>query len=129
MTAKQAKLISQDEELRKRLAKFMALQCFRNTELETLHAGRVPASRTGDYTDVKVVSPYGEIAWTELSRFSNEEMKTLMIDVVNHTYTWLTALFCVDKATETMLELLRRSDVEPNWNEPQFIPMSPSPGE
>ena len=121
MTGKQAKLIAQDEQLRKRLAKFIALQCFRNTELENLHAGRVPDSRTGDYSDVKVVSPYGEIPWTELSRFNDEEMKTLMIDVVNHTYTWLTALFCVDNAADAMFKLLSRTDVEPSWNEPQLV--------
>ena len=25
-------------------------------------------TKTGDYTDVKVVSPYGEIAWNQLGR-------------------------------------------------------------
>ena len=51
MTAKQANLMAQDEQLRKRLAKLTALQCFRNTELENLHAGRVHVSQTGDYTE------------------------------------------------------------------------------
>jgi len=45
----------------KRLAKYLAQQCFRNTMLEDLHAGIVPDSQTGDYTDVVVRSPYGEI--------------------------------------------------------------------
>jgi len=44
-----------------RLAKLIAFECFRNTELENLHAGKFPSSKTGDYSDVKVVSPYGEI--------------------------------------------------------------------
>jgi hypothetical protein len=43
----------------KRLAKYLAQQCFRNTMLEDLHAGIVPDSQTGDYTDVVVRSPYG----------------------------------------------------------------------
>src|SRR4051812_1567600 len=93
MTAKQLKRLSSDEQLRKRLAKFMAQECFRNTELENLHAGRGPGSVTGDYTDVTVVTPYGDIAWPELSRLNNEEMKVLMIDVVNKTYTFLSFLF------------------------------------
>ena len=71
----------------------MAQQCFRNTELENLHAERVPDSITGDYTDVKVVTPHGEIAWSELSRLNNKEMKILMIEVVNKTYTFLSMLF------------------------------------
>jgi hypothetical protein len=37
MNEKQLKDLRHNEELRKRLAKFMALNCFRNTELENLH--------------------------------------------------------------------------------------------
>jgi len=120
MTAKQAKLIATDEQLRKRLAKFMALQCFRNTELENLHAGMSPDSKTGDYRDVKVVGPHGEIPWRELSRFDDEEMKTLMIDVVNKTYTWLTTLFASQEAADVILETLATQDPQPSWNDPQF---------
>lgn len=58
-----------------------------------LHAGITPDSQTGDYTDVVVRSPYGEIPWPRLSRLSDEEMKALMIDVVNKTYRALTVLF------------------------------------
>ena len=68
--------------LRKRLAKLMAHDCFRNTRLDDFHSGKYPSSKTGDYSDVKVVSPFGEIQWQELSRLSDEEMKILMIDVV-----------------------------------------------
>src|SRR6266404_9748741 len=46
-----------------RLAIGMAVYCVRNTFLEDLHAGTVPSSKAGDYSDVKVVSPYGEIPW------------------------------------------------------------------
>ena len=49
----------------------------RNSELENLHAGTGPSSKTGDYSDVKVVSPYGEIPWNDLSRISDEEMGPL----------------------------------------------------
>jgi hypothetical protein len=39
----------------------MARECFRNTELEDYHAGMFPSSKAGDYSDVKVVSPFGKI--------------------------------------------------------------------
>jgi hypothetical protein len=70
--------IQHDEALRKRLPKLMAHDCF--------HSGKYPSSKTGDYSDVKVVSPFNEIPWKELSRLSDEEMKILMIDVVNQCY-------------------------------------------
>ena len=63
--------------------------CVRNTELENLHAGIFPASESGDYADVKVVSPYGEIPWTNLSRISDAEMRELMIEITNKVFTYL----------------------------------------
>ena len=57
--------IQHNEVLRKRLAKLMAHDCFRNTKLEDFHSGKYPTSKTGDYSDVKVVSPFGEIPWKE----------------------------------------------------------------
>ncbi|ETI64577.1 hypothetical protein C100_06880 [Sphingobium sp. C100] len=65
-------------------------QCVRNTFLEELHAGTVPDSAVGDYSDVKVVTPFGEIPWTQLSRISDAEMKTLMIEITNKVFTFLT---------------------------------------
>ena len=62
--------------------------CVRNS-LEDLHAGTFPSSATGDYTDVKVVSPYGEIPWNKVGRISDEEMRELMIAVVNRVFTFL----------------------------------------
>jgi hypothetical protein len=85
--------IRENELLRKRLAKLMALDCFRNSKLEDLHAGTFPSSQAEDYTDVKVVSPYGEIAWSNLSRLNDDEMKTLMIDVVNRCDQFLVSSF------------------------------------
>jgi len=77
----------------KRVAKYLAQQCFRTTMLEDLPAGVNTNSQNGDYTDVVVRSPYGEIPWPRLLRLSDEEMKALMIDVVNKTYRALTVLF------------------------------------
>jgi len=71
------------------VATMLAFYCVRNSSLEDLHAGIFPSSQTGDYTDVKVVSPYGEIAWNRLGRISDEEMHRLSEDVVNRLYTFL----------------------------------------
>lgn len=73
----------------KRLAIGMATYCVRNTFLEDLHAGTVPSSKAGDFSNVKVVSPYGEIPWIKLSRLDNNEMRKLMKEVVNNIYTVL----------------------------------------
>jgi hypothetical protein len=93
MTVETAREVSSNPEVVKRLAKYLAQQCFRNTMLEDLHAGITPDSETGDYSDVVVRSPYGEIPWPKLSRLSDEEMKALMIEVVNMTYGALIVLF------------------------------------
>ena len=72
-----------------KFATMLAFHCVRNSYLEDLHAGMFPSSQTGDYTDVKVVSPYGEIVWNRLGRISDEEMKRLSEDIVNRLYTFL----------------------------------------
>jgi hypothetical protein len=74
--------LKNNDVLRGRLAKYLARECFRNTKLEDLHAGQVPVSKTGDYSDVKVVTPDRQIAWNDVSRISNSEMKELMIDAI-----------------------------------------------
>jgi len=63
--------------------------CVRDSQLEQLHAGITPDSQTGDLSDVKVVSPYGEIPWTDVSRISDDEMRDLMIEVVDRVFTFL----------------------------------------
>ena len=78
-----------DKKTAEELAKCMVLRCFRYTDLETLHAGTVPHSETGDYSDVYVVTPFGKIAWNEVSKISNDDMKRLMQEVVNKTYSFL----------------------------------------
>jgi ligand-binding SRPBCC domain-containing protein len=117
MTIETAREISTNPEVIKRLAKYLAQQCFRNTMLEDLHAGITPDSQTGDYTDVVVQSPYGEIPWPRLSRLSDEEMKALMIDVVNKTYRALTVLFDNRLGSE-LIKVLAQRDPLPQWNEP-----------
>jgi hypothetical protein len=64
------------------LAKLLAVMGVRNnTELENLHCGMTPSSKTGDFSDVKVVSPYREIEWDRLSRLDDEEMRSLMLSI------------------------------------------------
>ena len=76
----------------KKLAQAYALLAVRNTFLEDLHAGKVPDTETGDYSDVKIVTPTQEIPWNELSRFNDGEMKKLMKGVVDKLYTCLSAM-------------------------------------
>ncbi len=71
------------------LAKAISAICVRNGFLEDLHSGITPSSKAGDNSDVKVVTPYGEIPWEKLSRISDEEMKRLMKGIVNQIYTFL----------------------------------------
>ena len=104
--------------LRKRLAKLVALRCFRNTKLEDFHAGISPSSLTGYYSDVKVITPFGEIPWGKVSRLSDDEMKVLMIDVVNHCYEFLSELFGVPDG-EFLIASLKQRDPAPKWNDPQ----------
>jgi hypothetical protein len=117
MTAQTVRAISTDPVIMKRLAKYLAQQCFRNTFLEDLHAGITPDSKTGDYTDVVVRSPYGDIPWPKLSRLSDEEMKMLMIDVVNKTYRALTLLFD-NRLGDDLVQYLAGQDPLPRWNDP-----------
>ena len=81
-----------EDELAKRLAMQLALLCVRNTCIENIHAGITPSSESGDHSDVKVVTPHGEIPWNELSRISDEEMRRFMKEVVNKIYTVLLRL-------------------------------------
>ena len=78
-----------EDKIASELAKSITALCVRNTFLEDLHSGTTPASKTGDYSDVKVVTPYGEIPWQKLSRISDEEMKRLMKEIVDKVYTFL----------------------------------------
>jgi len=73
MTPEQLVELKSKTVLRTRLAKFVALECLRNSKLDDLHTGKSPP--TGAYSDVEVVTPYGEIPWNNLSRLNNDEMK------------------------------------------------------
>lgn len=117
MTPANLNQIIENDLLRKRLAKVLALRCFRNTYLEDLYAGSVPQTETGDYSDVRVVDADRDIPWSQLSRFSDREMKTLMIEVVDHCYDFLTTLY-TDSAGDALIATLKASDPVPEWNHP-----------
>ncbi len=112
--------LTRNDALRGRLAKLMALECFRNTILEDFHAGKVPTSRAGDYSDVKVTTPDREIAWNDLSRLNDDEMKRLMIDVVNHCDKFLFDLFVTARG-EALIEAIKERDPVPKWYDPEKL--------
>jgi hypothetical protein len=107
-----------DKKQAKQMAIGMAVMCVRNTFLEDLHAGTIPSSKTEDYTDVKVVSPYGEIEWAKLSRISNDEMRQLMREVVNKLYSVLVRLD-EPRFVEAVNDHGRRMAAK--WDEPKDV--------
>ena len=70
----------------------MAVLCVRNTCIEEIHAGIAPHSPSSDYSDVKVVTPVGEIPWPRVSRIRDDEMRAFMKQVVDRLYTVLLRL-------------------------------------
>ena len=115
-----------DSVLQQRLAKYIVLHCFRNSMLEDLHAGISPSSAAGDYSDVTVTSPYGVIPRKSVSRFNDDEMKRLMIDVVDRAYRFIHMLFD-DTAGGELLLLLAQHDPLPRWNAPTLGPTAVQP--
>jgi hypothetical protein len=99
------------------LAKAIAAVCVRNGFLEDLHSGTTPSSKTGDYSDVKVVTPYGSIPWRDVSRISDEEMKRLMKGIVDQIYTFLSR-----QEDPAFLEAFLRmgSMYAARWDEPKL---------
>ena len=78
----------------KLIARAVVEKCIRNnTDLEDLHSGITPSSKKDDYSDVYVVSPYGQIEWKKLSRISDEEMRSLMLSIEENLIGMLGFLF------------------------------------
>lgn len=86
--------IRNNDTLRKRLAKVMAREVFRDNELERLHS-------------------------KPLSRLSNEEMEILMKDIVNHCYMFLSGLF-LSKDMDHVIKELKREDRYPQLDDPEI---------
>ncbi len=67
---------------------------------------------------MEVITPFGKIPWSNLSRLSDEEMKRLMKEVVNNIYTFLCRQD--DPAfLEAFLQLGSRYAAR--WDEPELI--------
>ena len=78
-----------DDQLTSLLIRTMALLCVRNTNLESIHAGLVPVTRTGDYSDVTVIDADGRhIPWPDVSHFDDNAMRDLMRQVVDRLYSF-----------------------------------------
>jgi hypothetical protein len=100
-----------------KLAKSMAMLCVRNTHLETIHAGKTPVTRTGDWSDVTVVDADGNrIPWTDVSHISDDQMRDLMRDIVNRLYTFH---LCADDP-RLWAEIERWMAVAGQWEEPEI---------
>ncbi|MEE9987189.1 hypothetical protein CN884_04895 [Ochrobactrum sp. 30A/1000/2015] len=111
-----------EERIAAQLAKAMAMICVRNTMLENLHAGRVPVTRTGDFSDVFVVDADGQhIPWAEVSRLDDDEMRDLMRQVVNRLYTFQ---ICFGEP-EFQAFVDRWLGVARKWDEPVLDPGLP----
>lgn len=83
--------MSQDSEKRiaADMAKIMTMICVRSTRLENLHAGTVPISKAGDFSDVMVVdADDNKIPWNKVSHFDDKEMRELIREIVNRLYTF-----------------------------------------
>lgn len=99
-----------------KLAKTMAMLCVRNTQLEAIHAGKTPVTRTGDWSDVTVVDADGNhIPWTDVSHISDDQMRALMREIVNRLYTFH---LCADEPG-LQAEIERWMTVAGNWDEPE----------
>ena len=106
-----------EERVAAHLAKTMAMMCVRNTELENIHAGLTPVTRTGDYSDVLVIDADGrEIPWPEVSHFDDDAMRDLMRQVVNRLYSF--QLLAGDPGFQKWMA--RWETVARKWDEPEL---------
>lgn len=109
----------------KLLARYIALHGVRNTELEAIHSGITPSTKTGDYSDVKVVTPYGEIEWKKVSRISDKEMRKLMLDVEKKIFHVLEKIPKLEKqagsseAFEKALKVFLYDQFGASWDLPE----------
>lgn len=125
---------SSDKNLQGEFAKVMTAACVRRGEIEKLHAGKVPVTHTGDYSDVKVIDANGrEIPWNQVSRINQEEMKTLMTGVVNRIYTFLARTILSATQDKVFQNAVDRAVVPwtKEWDEPKYLPdfLMPPPEE
>jgi hypothetical protein len=108
-----------EERIAAGLAKVMAMMCVRNTRLEDIHAGVVPVTRTGDYSDVVVLDADGrKIPWAEVSHIDDDQMRALMKEIVNRLYTFQMRID--DPEFQAWID--RWAAVAEKWDEPELAP-------
>lgn len=103
----------------------MTAACVRRGYLEKLHCDTTPVTRTGDYSDVRVIDAEGrEIPWNEVFRINQDEMKTLMIGVVNRIYTFLARTLLSKTEDKGFVRALDRTAAPWTraWDEPKYLP-------
>jgi hypothetical protein len=94
-------IVEDDDDILKTLAKDIVLHCFRNTHLENIHAGKSCGGVGGG--------------------FSDHDMKKLIIEAVDKTYTFLVGTFD-NRFTERMSAgILMFRGSHSSWNEPKLI--------
>ena len=106
-----------DDLLANAIIKTMVLVCVRNTKLEDLHAGLVPVTKTGDYSDVTVIDGDGrQIPWNDVSHIDDDAMRELMRQIVDRVYT-----FQVKAGDPALLKVVEQwSSVAAAWDEPRL---------
>ena len=106
-----------EERIAARLAKLMAMICVRNTGIEELHAGTVPVTHRGDYSDVFITDADGrQIRWSDASHLDNDQMRSLMRQIVDRLYTF--HLKADDQGFRDHLD--RWLTVAERWDEPKL---------
>ena len=106
-----------EQRIAARLAKVMAMMCVRNTMLENIHAGVVPVTRTGDYSDVVVVDAEGRpIPWPDVSHIDDDQMRALMKEIVNRIY----AFHMLIDEPEFQARIDRWAAIAGKWDDPEL---------
>ena len=106
-----------EDQLASLLVRTMVLLCFRHTVIEDTHAGVVPITRSGDYTDVTVIDADGRrIPWPDVSHIDDNTMRDLMRQIVDRVYT-----FEVRAKDPGFLERIERwAQVASRWDAPKL---------
>jgi hypothetical protein len=113
------------EKLQSEFSKIMTAACVRRGYLEKLHAGIIPVTRAGDYSDVKVIDADGrEIPWNQVSRINQDEMKTLITGVVNRIHTFLARTIFSTAEDKAFMQAVDRAATPwtKSWDEPKYLP-------
>jgi len=118
-------MTSSDGKSQSEFAKILTAACVRRGYLEKLHAGITPITKTGDYSDVKVIDAEGrEIPWNQVSRIKQDEMKMLITGIVNRIHTFLSRTIFCSFADREFNRALDRAAIPwtKSWDEPKYLP-------